>query len=151
VRNIFQTKHPRLRSYQNKVWDLVENFFDAFNLTYIPRDQNIHADALAVSTSSFKIHDQTNLLYQIQVNYRPSIPDNLKHWQIFEEDKHLKSFLQLVDQFFVLQIDKDRSEINENTSENDTSDFSSKIVDHNIIQLSNNFITKGLKPLEKTV
>ena len=49
VRNICQTKHPRLSSYQNEVWDSVEKFFDAFNLTYIPRDQNIHAGALAVS------------------------------------------------------------------------------------------------------
>jgi len=38
VRNIFQTKHPRLTSYRNEVLDSVENFFDAFNLTYIPRD-----------------------------------------------------------------------------------------------------------------
>ena len=79
VRNIFQTKHPRLRSYRNEVWDSVENFFDAFNLTYILRNQNIHADTLVVSTSSFKIPDQTNVLYQIQVKYRPSITDNLKH------------------------------------------------------------------------
>ena len=61
----------------------------------------------------------------------------------------MKSFLQVVDQFSVLEIDEDRSEINENASENDTSDFSSKIVDHDIIQLSNDFIPKGLTPLEK--
>lgn len=149
MRNICQNKHPRLSSYRNEVWDSVENFFDAFNLTYIPRDQNIHVDASAISASSFKIRDQTNLLYQIQVKYRPFILDNLKHWEIFEDDEHLKSFLQFVDQFSVLQNDEDRSEINENTSGNDTSDFSSKIVDHDIIQLSNNFIPKGLIPLEK--
>lgn len=117
-------------------------------MTYIPRDQNIHADAFAVSASSFKLPDQTNLLYQIQVKYRPSIPDNLKHWQIFEDDEHLKSFMQIVDQFSFLQIDEDRSEINENTRENDTSYFNSKIDDRDIIQLSNNFIPKGLIPLE---
>ena len=50
---------------------------------------------------------------------------------------------------FFLQIDEDISEINENTSGNDTSDFSSRISDHDIIQLSNNFIPKGLIPLEK--
>lgn len=61
----------------------------------------------------------------------------------------MRYFLQLVDQFSLLQTDEYRSEINEITSENDTSDFSSKIVDHNIIQLSNNFIPKGLIPLEK--
>jgi len=80
IRNIFQTKHPRLRSYRNEVWDSVENFFNVFNLTYIPRDQNIHVDSLVVSASSFKIPDQTNVLYQIQVKYRPSILDNLKYW-----------------------------------------------------------------------
>ena len=85
-------------------------------MTYIPRDQNIHADALVVSASSFKIPNQTNLLYQIQVKYRPFIPDNLKQWQIFEDDEHLKSFLQLVDQFSLLKINEDRSKINENTS-----------------------------------
>lgn len=93
MRNTCQFKHPRLRSYRNEVWDSVENFFDAFNLTYIPRNQNIHADSLAVSDSSFKIPDQTNVLYQIQVKYKPSIPDNLKHWKIFEDDEHLKYFL----------------------------------------------------------
>lgn len=87
VRNLCQTKHPRLRSYRNEVWDSVENIFNAFNLTYIPRDQNIHADSLAVSASSFKIPNQTNVLYQILVKYRPSIPDNLKYWQIFEDDE----------------------------------------------------------------
>jgi len=76
--------------------------FDAFNLTHIPRDQNIHADALAVSANAFKFPDHTNVLYQIQVKYRPSIPDNLKHWQIFEDDEQLKSFLQVIDEFSFL-------------------------------------------------
>ena len=32
INNHYQTKHPRLRAYRNEVWDLVENFFDAFNI-----------------------------------------------------------------------------------------------------------------------
>lgn len=32
IKNHFQTKHPRLRSYRNEVWDLVENFFEASNI-----------------------------------------------------------------------------------------------------------------------
>jgi len=118
-------------------------------LTYIPRNQNTHADALAISASSFKILDHTNVLYQIQVKYRPSILDNLKHWQIFEDDEHLKSFLHVIDEFSILQIDEDRTKINENTNGNDTSNFNSKIVDRDIIQLSNKFIPKDLIPLEK--
>jgi len=78
-------------------------------LTYIPRNQNIHANALAISASSFKIPDQINVLYQIQVNYKTSIPENLKHLQIFEDDEHLKYFLQLIDEFSVLQIDQHRT------------------------------------------
>jgi ribonuclease HI len=27
VRNLYQSKHPRLRSYRNEVWDFIDNFF----------------------------------------------------------------------------------------------------------------------------
>ena len=61
----------------------------------------------------------------------------------------MKSFLQVIDDFSFLQIDEDRNEINENADGNDTSDFKTQISNHDIIQLSNNFIPKGLIPLEK--
>ena len=32
IKNQCQAKHPRLRAYRNEVWDLVENFFLAFNI-----------------------------------------------------------------------------------------------------------------------
>ena len=118
-------------------------------MTHIPRDKNIHADALVVSARSFKIPYHTDVLYQIQVKYRPSIPDNLKHLQIFEDDEHLKSFLQVIDEFSVLQIHENRTKTIENSNENDNSDFNSKIANHDIIQLCKNFIPKGLIPLEK--
>jgi len=148
VRNLCQTKHPRLRSYRNEVWDSIENFFDAFNITYVPRNQNIHANFLVVSAISFKVLDQTQVLYQIQVKYKPSIPDNQKHWKVFEDDKQLKYFLQLVYEFCLLQIDEDNLDM-VNPQANDDSDLNFKIADHDIIQLSNNFIPKGLIPLEK--
>ena len=81
VRSIFQKKHPRLRSYRNDIWDTIENAFDAFNITFIPRDENLHRDSLVVSASSFKIPDQFQIQYQIQIKYRPSILDNLKHFK----------------------------------------------------------------------
>jgi ribonuclease HI len=40
IKNLYQTKHPRLRSYINEVWDLVGNFFSAFNISFIPREEN---------------------------------------------------------------------------------------------------------------
>ena len=62
-------------------------------------------------------------------------PDNMKQWQIFEDDEQLKSFLQVIDDFLFLQIDDDRVEISENVEENDTSYFKAQIVNHDIIQL----------------
>ena len=38
VKNQCQIKHPRLRAYRNEVWDLVENFFLAFNIQFMPRE-----------------------------------------------------------------------------------------------------------------
>jgi hypothetical protein len=37
VRNLYQAKHPRLWAYINEVWDLVDSFFLAFNISYVPR------------------------------------------------------------------------------------------------------------------
>jgi ribonuclease HI len=31
IRNIYQAKHPRIRSYRNFAWDLIENLFLSFN------------------------------------------------------------------------------------------------------------------------
>ena len=38
VRNVYRAKHPRLRSYKNEVWDLINNFFSDFNITFVPRE-----------------------------------------------------------------------------------------------------------------
>jgi ribonuclease HI len=35
-----QAKHPRLRSYRNCIWDLIENFFSYVKVHYIPRTEN---------------------------------------------------------------------------------------------------------------
>jgi ribonuclease HI len=39
----YQAKHPRLRSYRNCAWDLMENFFSSVNVHYIPRTENLQA------------------------------------------------------------------------------------------------------------
>lgn len=36
IRNQCQAKHPRLRTYQNKVLDLIDNFFLVFNIQFLP-------------------------------------------------------------------------------------------------------------------
>jgi hypothetical protein len=33
------------------------------------------------------------------MRHRPSIPDNVLHWQVFEDDEQLRKFLESVDEF----------------------------------------------------
>jgi ribonuclease HI len=40
VKNIYQAKQQRLKQYMKKVWDLVENFFLTFNISFILREAN---------------------------------------------------------------------------------------------------------------
>jgi ribonuclease HI len=79
IKNIYQTKHPRLRSYINEEWDLVNSFFSTFNISFIPREENTMVDSLVVSTSNFKISIPPKIKYDVEVKYRPSIPDNVKY------------------------------------------------------------------------
>ena len=51
IRNAYQAKHPRLRSYRNEVWDLIDSFISAFNISFIPREENTVANSLATSAS----------------------------------------------------------------------------------------------------
>ena len=79
VKNQCQAKHTRLRAYRNEVWDMVEKFFLAFNIQFMPQEQNRMADSLAVAASTFHPPQNPLLRYEIEVRYRPSIPDNIKH------------------------------------------------------------------------
>ena len=53
----------------------------------VPREQNVIAYALAVSSSLFKIPIYPNKKYEIQVKHGLAVPDNLKYWQVFEDDQ----------------------------------------------------------------
>jgi len=63
--------------------DLVDSFFLAFNISFVPRDENTMADSLDVSAGNFKVPFPPKLKYEVEVKYRPSIPDNVKHWKVF--------------------------------------------------------------------
>ena len=85
IKNLCQAKHPRLRAYRNEVWDLIENYFEAFNLQFVPREENRMVDYLAVAASTFKPPINPKLRYEIELRHRPSIPDNVKHWKVFKD------------------------------------------------------------------
>jgi hypothetical protein len=72
------------------------------------------------------------------------MPDNVKHWKLFEDDSKLKRFLQSVDEFSVLHIDQDLDLEGDPCPQ----EFVNKIANHQIIQLPNNHIVRGLVPLD---
>jgi ribonuclease HI len=79
VNRQYQAKHPRLRTYRNCIWDLMENFFSSIKVHFIPRTENLHADALAKAASTFSPTTNVKLKYHIEIRYKPSIPENVKH------------------------------------------------------------------------
>jgi ribonuclease HI/uncharacterized small protein (DUF1192 family) len=107
VKNVYQAKHPRLKNYRNEVWDLVDNFFLAFNISFIPREENASADFLAVTASLLEVPTLPIVRSDVEIKYRPSVPDNVKHWKVFEDDLEIEKFLQSVDDFSALHIDED--------------------------------------------
>jgi hypothetical protein len=145
IKNLYQAKHPRLRTYRNEVWDLVESFFLAFNISFVPREENVMADSLVVSSSNFRVPLPPKLKYDVEVKYRPSILDNVKHCKVFEDDLEIKRFLETVDEVFTLHIDQDDD--SKNNPHVDV--FLNKIANHHIVQFPSNHILKGLVPLER--
>ena len=93
MKGIYQDKHPQMRAYINFVLELLEEFGE-FNISLIPREHNCIADSLANSSSIFKIPIYPKKKYEIQVKHKPSIPNNVKHWNVFEGNHQIKRFLE---------------------------------------------------------
>lgn len=53
-----------------------------------------------LSNIALKENDMTlNGISEIEIKVRPSIPDNLYNWQIFQDDVDLLKFLQCMDHY----------------------------------------------------
>jgi hypothetical protein len=83
--------------------------------------------------------------YDVEIKYRPSVLDNVKHWKVFEDDLEIEKFLQSVDEFSALHIDQDLDLEGDPHPEV----FLNEIANHQIIQLPRNHIPRGLVPLER--
>ena len=105
VNGVYQAKHPRLRYYRNLVLDLLENFKE-YNIYVIPRNQNSIIDALDVTSININIPVYPNKKYEIEVKHRPTVPDNIKYWKVFEDDKQINMLLSLSEEFKNMVIDE---------------------------------------------
>jgi hypothetical protein len=151
IKGIYQAKQPRMRAYRNLVLELHEKFLEC-NLSTIPREQNQVVDALATSVAVFKVPIFPEKRYKVEVKYRPAVPDNMKHWKIFENDKHIERFLKMENEFENLSIDDEYYDDEvDATALTKEGYFDNHIVGIDIIELKRNIIPKGLVPLEKRV
>jgi hypothetical protein len=124
---------------------LIDNFFLAFNISFIPRGGNTSTDSLVVSASLLKVPLPPMVKYDVEIKYRPSVLDNVKHWKVFEDDLEIEKFLQSIDEFSALHIDQDPDLEGDPHPEV----FLNEIANHQIIQLPRNHIPRGLVPLER--
>lgn len=109
----FQAKHPRLKPYRDEVWRLKDSF-DNFCISYIPRVKNKLVNSLVVSASMFIPPMPPKLVYEVQMKYRPSLPDTVQHWKVFEDDDEVNRFLQVIEEFYEMQIDQENESLEEN-------------------------------------
>ena len=79
------------------------------------------------------------------MRYRPSIPDNVKHWQVFEEEEQVKHFMEMVGEISNLVIES----ITEDDNEETKTRWEETLAGHCVLQLKGNVISRGLVPLER--
>ena len=90
IRNTIHCLSPHLKGYQTEVWDLITNF-NAFNINSIPRLQNATTDLLATYVARLV---PTNNKCSIELIFRPSIPDNVTNWRVFDDDQQIIDFFK---------------------------------------------------------
>jgi predicted nucleotidyltransferase len=93
VNNTIHFNSPHLRNYQQEVHRLIENF-EAFNITAIPRKKNTLVDSLATAASRLSpLQDYEASKFTVELLYKPSVPNNISNWKVFEGDEQIVDFL----------------------------------------------------------
>jgi hypothetical protein len=84
----------------------MNNFF-SFNINSIPRLNNYEADILAnVSSNLFPAEGLSPNAFSIKLLFRPSIPDNITNWRVFDDNQQIISFLHMEETFQGAVIDE---------------------------------------------
>jgi ribonuclease HI len=106
VRNSIHCLTPHLKCYQSEVWSLM-NKFSAFNINSIPRLNNTEADLLAnVASKLLPAEGLSPNAFSVELLFRPSIPDNITNWRVFDDDQQIINFLHMEETFQGAVIDE---------------------------------------------
>lgn len=120
IKGNFVTNDPRLRSYRLAITDFLNNFLE-YQLTKIPRNRSLHAHSLATFASTCKLPFGPNHQFTAEIKHRPSVPDNVNNWQVFENDTQINNFLTMKEEFSNLNIDTSIKEDQDQKDEINTS------------------------------
>lgn len=94
--------------YQQEVWDLLPAF-SSFNIFSILRYLNIDVYLLAnVASSLIPLENFEPNAFSIELIYRPSIPNNVTNWRVFNDDEQIINFLSMEDTFKGSVIDEEQ-------------------------------------------
>ncbi|KAH9306913.1 hypothetical protein KI387_011317, partial [Taxus chinensis] len=85
--------------------------------------------------------------FTIEMIHRPSVLDNASNWQVFNDDQHLLSFLELKDNFNQLYFERSETMPREYVPSNEE-DIGEEMDQDGCIKLKGNKIPKGLVSLE---
>jgi ribonuclease HI len=106
VRDSIHCLSPHLKSYQSEVWSLM-NKFSAFNINSIPRLNNVEADLLAnVASKLLPAEGLSPNTFFVELLFRPSVPDNITNWRVFDNDHQIINFLHMEETFQGAVIDE---------------------------------------------
>jgi len=175
VKGNFVTNDKRLKSYRFAAAEIISSFTE-FQITKISRTHNLHAHSLATFASTCKLPFKPNHCFTAEIRHRPAVPNNVKDWQVFEDDAQINNFLTLQQEFSGLNIDvdpmKDSHVLNKpyqksispktanqmlhptifnkgNMQELEQGNFDEITdIETEVIQLKDNFLPTGLTPLE---
>lgn len=143
VKNSIHFNSPHLKAYHKEVQYLI-NYFEAFNISSIPRNENREVDSLATTTYRLSPLEGFEMrIFSIQIMYKPSIPYNITNWRVFENDKHIINFVTNKNVFSDVIIDENEHEksIFEETH-NSGKSCSSNTIARNVVTLKKKLIYK---------
>jgi len=175
MKGSFLTKDNRLRTYRSDAIEIL-NTFTEFQLTKISRTHNLNAHSLGTFASTCKLPFEPNHYFTAEIKHRPAVLNNIKDWQVFEDDTQINNFLTLQQEFSGLNIDADavddpqqQTNQGQQTISTETASqilnpttFDQKNVQElkqinpdeiaeaeaKVIELKDNFLPTGLTPLE---
>eukprot|EP00253_Pinus_taeda_P034960 PITA_34960 len=111
VRNTIHCLSNHVKHYQSLVQELTFHFL-AFNISSIPRSQNSAADLLAnVASKLLPAEDYSPDRFSVELLFRPSIPDNVTNWRVFNHDEDILQFLTFEKSYDNQIIEEDEHDI----------------------------------------